>query len=643
MTDMTTLKRRSFLWLLCLICLACGQSGDEAGNFRLQEIEIADYGLFDLGVADMNGNDRLDIFTANHSAEQSLLLNDGTGGFTDVYAAWKIDQDQRFPGLAIFPEELPAEAPGVYINWVGPDVVVRTHGLGKQVPFSGRIEVYTAIRVLDKKNVSVTVTETAALPRIDHSVIAFSGKGDGHFRFRPYNHALPFAFFFDDAIDPASIRVGSNQVAPAGRDFEFMLRDRHGMAWADFNDDGRMDVFITRGGENGLIGLLPMPFWDELFMGTLDGMEDVGVVAKLSKEGCPGRQTGLVDFNGDGLLDIYVVCGRGMDSYPNLLFQQTDDGRFENVAADAGLDMGSVGSFVWLDVDQDGDMDLFWADIDGHFLYRNENGKFTPTPLESFNRTRLHRKLSVADATNNGYLDVFSAGSNGNVLFVNHGGEFTAVQPSSVGLPDRSMTANWVDHDNNGRMDLHAVPQGLYVQQPDGMFVATQQLAVSGKASSPFRPADALATWFDADNSGTRDLLLATQWRTKHTWWARWLVKTMRMDRSFGGMDYFWKTTSFDNQNTANHWLQVQLTGPPGNRPAIGARVTLKTEAGQQLQQVGQAEGSYLSMGHYRLYFGLGPNPQAVSLQVVWPDGRSTEHFDPPVDQLLKIAWEGAN
>jgi hypothetical protein len=643
MKAMDILRNHSLLLLFCLICSACGQSADQIGNFRLEDHKIADYGLFDLGVADMNGDDRLDIFTSNHSAEQSFLLNSGTGSFTDVYNSWKMDQDPRFPGLAIFPAEPPAEPPGIYVNWVGPDVMVRSQRLDKQTPPSGRIEVFTSVKIMQKKNVRVNVTETTISPLITHSVIAFTGGSDSHFSFRPYNHAHPFAFFFDEAIAPELIRVGKNRVAPAARDFEFMLRDRHGQVWADFNNDDRMDVFITRGGENGLLGELPMPFWDELLLKSPAGMEDVGVIKGFSKEGCSGRQAGLVDFNGDNLLDIYVACGRGMDYQPNLLFQQTDNGHFENKAVDTGLDIGTVGSFVWLDVDNDGDLDLFWADIDGHFLYRNENGYFLPTPLESFNRNSFQRKLSVADYNNDGYLDVFSADSSGNLLYRNSGGTFAAVLPASIGLPDRSMTANWVDHDNNGRIDLHLLPQGLFVQQPQGRFSAASLLAVSGSGYSPFKPVNALATWFDADNNGTRDLLMATQWRTKNTTWAQWLVKTMKLDRSFGGMHYYWKSAFLNNQNTANHWLQVQLTGPPGNRQAVGARVTLQSETGRQVQQVGQSEGSHLSMGHYRLYFGLGANPQSLSVQVAWPDGRTTRTLDPPKDQLLKVAWQDAS
>ena len=629
------------VFLMLFLCLSCSQSKQENGKFEQQAIEIADYGLFDLGVADMNNDDWLDIFTANHSAQQSIMLNNGKGGFTDVYEPWKMDQVQDFPGLAIFPDEAESERPGIHVNWVGPDVVVRTRRVEKDQPVQGRIDVFTSVTMIKKENVDVKVTEKVISPFVDHSVIEFSGQGDGFFRFRPYNHALPFQFHIDGDHAPVNIHVGKHHINPNANDFEFQLRDRHGMAWFDFNDDNRMDVFITRGGENGIMGDLPMPFWDELFIGMPDRMEDIGKTAGLAKNGCPGRQAGLIDFNGDNLIDIYVSCGRGFDFFSNMMFQQTTDGHFEDVAAKIGLDIRTDGSSVWLDIDLDHDMDLFWAGPDGHFLYRNEGEKFTPKPLESFYRHYTTPKLTVSDYDNDGDLDIFSASMNGNVLFVNSGGELSPVLPLSVGLPDKSTTANWVDFDNDGKMDLHAAPEGLFIQKNSTTFISSSQLTIPENRFSPFSPVDAIAAWFDVDNNGTRDLLLATRWQAKGRW-AKRLVNAMKLDQSFGGLDYYWKAAFYKNQNTDNHWLQVRLTGPPGNRQAIGATVSLQTADWKQMQQVGVSDGSHLSMGHYRLYFGLGQKKEGLTLNVAWPDGKSTQIAQPQVDQLLKIDWQEA-
>ena len=156
----------------------------KAVNFEQQAFEIADYGLFDLGVADLNNDGRLDIFTANHSGEQSILLNKGRVISTDVYMPWKMDQDHRFPGLAIAPHEPPMETPGIYINWVGPDVVVRAYRMGDGKPASGRIEVFTSVKIGTKQNFNVDVVEKKVSPDVDHSVIEFSGQGDGYFTFQ---------------------------------------------------------------------------------------------------------------------------------------------------------------------------------------------------------------------------------------------------------------------------------------------------------------------------------------------------------------------------------------------------------------------------------------------------------------------------
>ena len=80
----------SFILLVILVCTSCSPAKDDAGNFKEQAIEIADYGLFDLGVADINNDDRLDIFTVNHSGRQSLMLNNGSGKFTDVVSGWLV-------------------------------------------------------------------------------------------------------------------------------------------------------------------------------------------------------------------------------------------------------------------------------------------------------------------------------------------------------------------------------------------------------------------------------------------------------------------------------------------------------------------------------------------------------------------------
>ena len=637
-----TLQRlaRPFFFLVIFACTFCSPVKEDVGKFEKQPFEIADYGLFDLGVTDMNNDDRLDVFTANFSAPQSLLLNNGSGAFTDVYTLWKMDQDHQFPGLAVMPKEPAPDLPGIYINWVGPKLLVRAHQLDQGIPVSGRIEVLSPVEITDKKNFDVIVTATELPSKATHSIIEFSGQGEGYFSLTPYIHALPIQFHFAADQAAENIHVGPSRISPGSQDFAIQMRDRHGMAWADLNNDNRMDLFIARGGLRGTMGNVPLAFWDELFIGTPTGMEDVGKTLGLAKNGCPGRQAAWIDYNADNRLDLYVVCGKGEESHPNMLFQQTKDGHFEDVAKEIGLDIRSNGSFLWIDADQDGDMDLFYSDSQGFFLYHNESGTFSATPLESIDRQGKSIKLTMGDYDNDGDLDVFSASGGGNVLFINESGTFSAIAPLSIGLPKNSLTANWVDYDNDGLLDLHTIPDGLYKQRENNTFTSLSQLNINtGGKLSPTYLTGGRAAWFDAGNNGTRDLLLASEFSKKKRPWDNWLVKLTGLNKRFGGLDNYWKVVFFDNQNTDNHWLQVQLTGPSGNLQAIGAGVTLQTVNGKQFQQVGCAEGSHYSQGHYRLYFGLGQHSEPLSLRVDWPDGKSTEIERPAADRLLKITW----
>jgi len=626
----------SFILLAIWVCTSCSSVKDDTGNFKKQAIEIADYGLFDLGVADINYDDRLDIYTVNHSGQQSLMLNNNSGGFKDVFAAWKMDQDHQFPGLVVRPEEPKEDQPGIYINWVGPRLLVRARQIDKGTPVLGRIELLSSVKITDKQNFNVEVTAKELSSNVTNSIIAFSVEEKGYFIFEPYIHALPIQFHFNAGLPAKNIYVGPNLVSPVSGNFAIQMRDRHGMAWADFNNDGRMDVFITRGGLKGTMPDVPLTFWDELLVGTSHGMDDMGKTLGLAKNGCPGRQAAWIDYNADNRLDLYVVCGTGEGSYPNQLFQQTGEGNFIDVAEKVGLDIGSMGSFLWLDADLDGDMDLFWSDPRSFTLYKNESGTFIPVDLLS---GRRNSKLTMADYDNDGDLDIFSASPKGNVLFMNTGQTFSAVTPLSLGLPEKSMTANWVDYQNDGFLDLHTVPNGLYMQRKNGEFISASQLNITSSRFSPNFLTDAHAAWFDIDNNGTRDLLISTEWQKKKRVLYKWLAKVTGSDKRFGGLWFFCKTALFINKNTENHWLQVKLTGPPGNREAIGSTVTLQAVDRKTLQQVGISDGSHYCQGHYRLYYGLGREPGPLSLRVDWPDGKSTEIVNPAPDRLLKIDW----
>jgi predicted Zn-dependent protease len=121
-------------------------------------------------------------------------------------------------------------------------------------------------------------------------------------------------------------------------------------------------------------------------------------------------------------------------------------------------------------------------------------------------------------------------------------------------------------------------------------------------------------------------------------WWDR-----LHKGEDVKGKDnrFDWEILAYRNLAARSHWLQLQLAGAPGNPEAIGAQVTLATKSGREARQVGTDEGSYLSQGHYRLYFGLGDDKGPVSLEIRWPDGTRQALQDISVDQRLTIKQPG--
>ena len=234
-------------------------------------------------------------------------------------------------------------------------------------------------------------------------------------------------------------------------------------------------------------------------------------------------------------------------------------------------------------------------------------------------------KLAIADYDVDGDLDAFSVSKKGNTLLVNNAGKYSPVDPVSVGLPPKSVGGNWVDFDNDGLPDFHAVPEGLFRQQKDHHFEATNLLVLS----SPKYMA-AISNWADLDNDGARDVVIALN-ENPSLW--RWWEKPFK-----SAQDIFkWKFLSYRNVGADNHWLNVKLEGTAGNRQAIGARVTVVTPDGQQIMEVGSNEGAFFSQGHYRLYFGLGQHERAKTVKVRWTDGSIQELHNVPGDTLLVI------
>jgi hypothetical protein len=240
------------------------------------------------------------------------------------------------------------------------------------------------------------------------------------------------------------------------------LTDTRAAAWGDFDADGDVDLYVgfTRRSE----------MRNRLYRNDGAGQRFTDVAASLGVDALgETRQVSWVDVDHDGDLDLFVA----FRDAPNMLFRN-DGARFTSAGKELGIDdpRRTVGA-VWFDADEDGDLDLFTANQNGdaNGLFRNDGARFADVARErgmaasGRPETSGSNGPSVADADGDGDLDLFVAGYGGNFLYRNErGGKFTeAAAAMGVAGGDKATPSRWGDYDNDGRADLYV---SSYVDQP---------------------------------------------------------------------------------------------------------------------------------------------------------------------------------
>jgi hypothetical protein len=231
------------------------------------------------------------------------------------------------------------------------------------------------------------------------------------------------------------------------------LADTRAAAWGDFDGDGDLDLYIgfTRRSETP----------NRLYRN--EGGKHFTDVAKALGVDAMGetRQVSWVDVDNDGDLDLFVA----FRDAPNMLFRHDGD-HFVSVGKEMGLDdpRRTVGA-VWFDFDEDGDLDVFVANQNGdaNGLFRNDGARFTDVAhalgMDAAGRrdTAGSNGPSVADFDVDGDLDLFVASYGPNFLYRNDGhGRFTDVAAEmGVAGGDKATPSRWGDYDNDGRPDLY--------------------------------------------------------------------------------------------------------------------------------------------------------------------------------------------
>ncbi len=609
-----TRGRRAAVALLGGLLAAFAMAPPAVAGIELEprRIAIENKNLFDLGIADYDRDGFSDVFTTNHSQASSLLRNRGNGRFSDQIIASGLDHDEEFPGLADITRAPDRSRPGLYIygRSRGRYEVRRVGEFAGDQPLAGSLRFRTGVSVADKENAAVALRRNAgAEPPITRVDFELPADGSRVLLDPPFLD-VPVRVQISQPLPLTQVFIGSRAVTPTTRSFELRLPDRHGIAIADLNGDGLRDAWVISGGNKGQIGKYEGLIQDELLINSGTIFEERRESLGVSKGLCRGRTAETVDYDGDGLLDLFSSCA---DDEPKL-YRQLVDGTFADVSASLGDGNPSQGTeYRWSDLHGNRRPELLIARGTTFtvLVYRRRSDDF-----ERLYRIRRAsggsvRGLVVADYENDGDQDVFASSPAGNALLVNRGGRLRSLPPETLGLPERSATAAWVDHNNDGRSDLHTVPDGFFRQQSSGSFRGNGVGAVP-EAGGVFAP----TVWFDLENDGDRDLLLAYK-------------REGRLERA---------VRLFETRGGDNHWLHVDLTASGRNTDAIGAEVRLRAAGKHLTQWVGQSDSSRHSRGDHRLYFGLGGRSRIKRLTVIWPDGTRTVRRGVRADRVLSIS-----
>lgn len=459
-------------------------------------------------------------------------------------------------------------------------------------------------------------------------------------------------------------------------DFKFRdVSEKSGLAWpgwgvgvcvADIDGDGWQDVYVTGLEHNRL-------YRNE----GGERFEDV-TVASGTAAADGGWSTGcaFADYDRDGDLDLFVSryltislaalpefgkgkncqyrgmpvhCGpRGLEGISDLFFRNEGDGRFTEIAEQAGVHdpdkLYGLGA-VFFDADEDGWLDLYVAnDTKANYLYLNkkdgtfeEMGHLMGVAVSEDGEQQGSMGIAVGDYLNEGRFSLFvtNFAEEYNALYYNEGGYFSDVSFRSGTALSSLRYVGWgtafLDMDNDGWLDLllnngHVYPQVvdlemeaiapyhqrrlLYRNQRDGTFVE-----ISEEAGGPLlaeRVSRGMAVG-DLDNDGRLDVVI----------------------NNLVGKAEVWRNVS----SGTGHWLLVRLVGKGKMRDAIGATVTVRVGETRQTRLV-QSGSSYLSQDDQRLHFGLGTAEKVDSIEVQWPDGTRTEHPGVDANQILEIRQE---
>jgi hypothetical protein len=372
-----------------------------------------------------------------------------------------------------------------------------------------------------------------------------------------------------------------------------------GAAWLDYDNDGRLDLFVvnyvqwtpefdTFCGDSGRgIRVYCHP---RLFQGTsnqlyrnlgggrfLDVSEQSGIARHIGK----GMAVTVADYDGDGFPDLFVTN----DKVPNFLFHNLRNGRFEEVAIEAGAALTDTGTEMsamgadFRDFDNDGWPDIAVTALAGETfpLFRNAgNGSFTDATYGShmgqISRVYSGWGIGIFDFDNDGWKDIFTANAH---------------------VSDRVELFEAAEYKQHNSI-FRNVGGGRFEDVSTGAGLVGSVRAHRGAAFADF------------NNDGRVDVVTS----------------------SLGNTPEIWRNSSPSN----NGWLIVKLRGTRSNRDGIGAVVHAAGQTNHMITSVG-----YASSSDFGVHFGTGQRKVLEELEIRWPSGARQVLRNVKTNQIIEV------
>ena len=424
-----------------------------------------------------------------------------------------------------------------------------------------------------------------------------------------------------------------------------------GCACADYDNDGATDLYVTNYGQ------------DIFYRNNNDGtFTDITSDAGIDNPHM-GMSAAFFDSDNDGWLDLYVTnyvdysiednpeCTSPIQnpmhgelfarSYcdPDVFYGVEDKfyynskGKFIDRSSRSGISRVRLRGLgvVPGDIDNDGDMDIYVAnDKDMNLLFiNNGKGRFTEQALlmgVGFNGNGLAEAgmgVDFGDVNRDGWLDIFVTNFSGetNTLYLNKKSGFLVDATLETGLgkpsiPFLAFGTKFVDLNLDGWLDIyvanghvidninlfnreyqHAQPNQVFINQGNGTFI-DKTTKIGGDL---LKPAVSRGVAFgDMDNDGDIDFIVSNN-----------------NDKA---------ELLLNEGAPKNNWIGFELEGRSCNRQAIGSKIIITTDSGNQTAYVNPA-GSYLTSNDKRVLFGIDQDKLIITLEIEWP-GSNKETFN---------------